>query len=78
MLSEKSGSVEATIVTDADTLAFYADKELNSLFLAWAKKKGLQKSIDGKLTKYSRLKMDSSKKLGKDWHLAMKEQWSES
>lgn len=75
ILSYKSDSVELKIIEDADTLALYADKRLYMLYIEWASKKGLKKSIQRKIKKFYKLHFIDSKKLGKEWFEQIKKDW---
>ncbi|MHB8831427.1 MAG: HDIG domain-containing metalloprotein [Patescibacteria group bacterium] len=61
-------SVEANIMKDADTLAFFMDERLQDLFKKWADEKGLVGELQRKADKYQKLKFEISKAMGKAAH----------
>lgn len=75
IVEHRSDSVEMQIIEDADALALYADKKLYTLFIAWAKEKGLTAAIQRKLDKFDRLHFPKSKEIGSGWYEEMKRDW---
>ena len=63
------------MVDDADALAFYQDKTLHMLWIAWASERQMEADIEKKLNKYERLNFDISRRLGKPWLEQTKKDW---
>ncbi len=61
-------SLEANVMKDADTLAFFMDEKLQDLFKKWADEKGLVGELQRKADKYQKLKFEISRKMGKEAH----------
>jgi len=75
IILHKSRGIEQKIIKDADALALFADKKLYTLYITWAIKNNLSRSISRKLTKFSKLNFDISKKIGKPLYVKMKKDW---
>lgn len=75
LIAHKSDGREMQIIEDADALAFYADKRLSMLFIEWARARKLEKSIQKKIDKFSKLHFGISRQLGAEWYEQMKKDW---
>jgi putative nucleotidyltransferase with HDIG domain len=76
IVSYNDDFVEMKIVKDADALAFFADKRLYMLFLAWAVEKKLTATIQRKLDKFEKLRFPVSVEMGKEPFAIMKKDWA--
>ena len=74
-ISYQSNSTEMKVVDDADALAFYQDKTLHMLWIAWASERQMEADIEKKLNKYERLNFDISRRLGNPWLEQTKKDW---
>lgn len=70
------GSLEANVMKDADTLAFFMDEKLQELFKKWADEKGLVGELQRKADKYQKLKFPISRDMGKAAHDKMCQKFS--
>ncbi|MDD5251850.1 MAG: HD domain-containing protein [Patescibacteria group bacterium] len=68
-------SVEAEIVKDADTVAFFEDERLQRALAAWAQEQGLAGEMQRKADKFKNLKFKSSRNIALPSYEAMKKRW---
>jgi hypothetical protein len=77
-ISNNSDSVESKIVQDADGLAFYLDRRLYLLWIAWAIKHNMPESDkQKKIKKYFHFNFPISQNIGKVGWERMKKDWEE-
>jgi len=65
ILSDSRDNIEKQIIEDADSIAFFADKRLQTVFKKWVDKEGLDLELKRKLDKINKLRFDVSKKIVK-------------
>ena len=75
ILTSRGESVEKRIIKDADVIAFFADRNLQSAFRKWAQRKGLRNESRRKLGKINELRFNVSKEISKPFYMQLKRRW---
>ncbi len=76
ILSGPDDSVEKKIIEDADAIAFFVDKKLQTVFKNWADKNQMVNEMQRKLNKFTALHFDVSKQIAQPYYQTTKERWN--
>lgn len=75
ILTGCDGSLESQIIHEADIVAFFIDKKLQTALKIWADKNNLPNELKRKLDNWEKLKFEISKKIAKKYYSQMKIRW---